>query len=78
MVIFFSSSQQVPLCQVVVLDHAKGAEDLLGAMGIIHGTARAGAHALLRLPVGGAKWWRFMGGGLIVSRIDLEGRFVKS
>eukprot|EP00434_Breviolum_minutum_P038981 symbB.v1.2.034593.t1/scaffold4478.1/size49402/1 len=37
--------------EVVVLDHAKGAEDLLGAMGIIHGTARAGAHALLRLPV---------------------------
>ena len=55
MAIFFSKSQQVPLCQVVVLDHAKGAEDLLGAMGIIHGTARAGAHALLRLPVGGAK-----------------------
>ena len=27
--IFFSRSQQVPLCQVVVLDHAKGAEDLL-------------------------------------------------
>ncbi|CAJ1353642.1 unnamed protein product, partial [Effrenium voratum] len=36
--------------EVVVLDHAKGAEDLLGAVGLIHGAARAGAHTLLRVP----------------------------
>lgn len=36
--------------EVVILDHAKGAEDLLGAMAVIHATVRCGAHALLRLP----------------------------
>ena len=36
---------------MVILDHAKGAEDLLGAMAVIHGTVKCGAHALLRLPV---------------------------
>lgn len=39
--------------EVVVLDHAKGAEDLLGAVGLIHGAARAGAHTLLRVPAPG-------------------------
>lgn len=36
--------------EVVILDHAKGAEDLLQAMALLHGSVRCGAHALLRLP----------------------------
>ena len=53
--VFHSSESPFSLgaqsAEVVILDHAKGAEDLLGAMAVIHATVRCGAHALLRLPV---------------------------
>eukprot|EP00928_Gymnodinium_smaydae_P013929 TRINITY_DN15047_c0_g6_i3.p1 TRINITY_DN15047_c0_g6~~TRINITY_DN15047_c0_g6_i3.p1 ORF type:complete len:2522 (-),score=530.64 TRINITY_DN15047_c0_g6_i3:66-7631(-) len=35
---------------VIVIDHARGPGDLLGAVGIIHAAARAGAHAMIRVP----------------------------
>eukprot|EP00439_Symbiodinium_sp_Y106_P046504 s581_g5.t3 len=36
--------------EVVVLDHARGAEDLLGAVALVHAASRAGAHSLMRVP----------------------------
>ena len=54
--VFHSSESPFSLgaqsAEVVILDHAKGAEDLLGAMAVIHATVRCGAHALL--PAAGA------------------------
>jgi len=34
----------------IVLDHSRGPGDLLGSIGLIHAAARAGAHALIRVP----------------------------
>ncbi|CAE7288923.1 garL [Symbiodinium natans] len=36
--------------EVVVLDHSRGAEDLLGAVALVHAASRAGAHSLMRVP----------------------------
>jgi len=47
-----SAAELVARCgfEVVVVDHARGPGDLLGAVGLVHAAARMGAHAMIRVP----------------------------